>query len=471
MQQMVQGLQEDMKGLKKQLKERQQSNVDGGSDSGHHSRGRRRSRGPPSIHRHGRRGSSRSPSEVVSDHDSQSGRSSSSDFETAGLKGSRRKAKRYRDSRINTLPSPPPLPAMGAVPGGYYPYHLIPYGAYGYMHPPAQSCYNGGPPSRGATEAYPSLYKGTVYGGRGSEVSGRECEEHRAQRHRGCSGSDLSHSRDHCFWDGNARGEWAPGGVGRGGALHESNGDWSDGEAAATAAVSRSLDTESVVVDGKSERGDEQGVRSGDERGEGATSLRSDEEDHGAETASSRKRKAEKRAARSESSLGASGPRHSKRRRHHSEGSHYRFPPAGFAFPPFMGASHYPFAFMQPPPGGPGSGYPHVFPYHVPSDPRTIYDGHFPKAPGFGDGHPYAAAAAPSYEDRHGSRRRPARLSVSEGVGDDRRRSTPKTSSVGGGSEVECGRSSSRMSVERKSRSRSRSFSPSESGVESESEM
>lgn len=458
---MVQGLQEDMKGLKNQLKERQRSNVDGGSDGGHHSRGRRISRGLLSVHRHGRRGApSSSPSEADSDRDSQSSRSSSSDFETKGLQGSKRKAKRYRDSRTNALPSPPPLPTMGAVPGGYYPYHLIPPGAYGYMHPPAQSYYNGGPPSHGATEVYPSLYKGTVYGGRGSEVAGRECEGHRSQRHRRCSGSDLSHSKDHRFWDGKARGGFAPGGVERGGAFHNSTGDWSDSgtaAAAATAAVSRSLGMESVVADGKRERRDE--------RGEGATSPRGDGEDHGPETASIRRRKAEKRAARSGSSPGASGPRHSKRRRRHSEGSQYRFPPAGFAFPPLMGASHHPFAFTPPPPGGPGGGYPHVFPYHVPSDPRTIYDGHFPKAPGWGDGHPYAAAAAPSYEDRHGSRRRPARLSVPEDVGDDRRRSTPTTSSVGGGSEVECGRSSSRRSVERKSRS----CSPSES--ESESEM
>lgn len=470
MQQMVQGLQEDMKGLKTQLKKRQRSDVDRGSVSRHHSRGRRTSRGPPSVHRHGRRCLSSSPSEVDSDHDSQSDRSSSSNFKTTGPKRSKRKAKRYRDSRSDTLPPPPQAPAMGAIPGGYYPYNLLPHGPYAYMYPPPQSCYNGGLPSHGATEAYPSLYKGTVCGGRASEVAGREWEGHRSQR-QWRSGSELIHSSDHRFWDGKVRGGWVPGEVGRGGALHDSNGDWSDGGAAAAASASRNLGVERVVADGKLERGDEQGVRSGgDERGEGATSPRGDGEGHGAETASSRKRKSEKKGEKSGISSGASGPRDSKRWRRHREGSDYRCPPAGFAFPPPMGASHHPFAFAPPPLGGPGGGYPHMFPYQVPSDPRTMYDGHFPEAPGWGDGHPYTAASAPthpSYDDRHGSRRRLAHLSVPEDVGDDRRRSTPMASSVGGGSEVERGRSSSGRSVENKSRSRS----PSESGGQSGSEM
>lgn len=141
---MVQGLQEEMEGVKTQLKRRRSSLAEGdGSGSAKYPKARRGSKGSPLQARGEKRGPSSSPpSALDSDHDDlRSDEWSSSDDEAR-----RREVGRgYRDARHHHRRLS--APARGRMERGYYPYGGPP-GVYPYaaplFYPPVYPGFGGG---------------------------------------------------------------------------------------------------------------------------------------------------------------------------------------------------------------------------------------------------------------------------------------------------------------------------------------
>ena len=143
---MVEGLQEEMKGVKTQLKRRRSSPAEGeGSGSTRHPKARRDSKASPLRPRPEKGGPSSSPpSALDSDHDDLGSEewSSSDDGSTrrAGGKG-------YRDAHRGQRRLSAPASGSGAMEQGFYPYGG-PQGGYPYaapmFYPPVYPGYGGG---------------------------------------------------------------------------------------------------------------------------------------------------------------------------------------------------------------------------------------------------------------------------------------------------------------------------------------
>ena len=451
--QMVQGLHEEMQGLKAQLK-RRRSSVEGvvsgrrlgGGGSGRHSRECRASRS--------RRSRSSSPSGAGSDHDSRSGEWSSSGDETAGREGTRS----IEDVHRSKAPV-----AMGTVHhGGYYPYHPPPpRAAYPYMpSPPGYYCY-GGPPPPGAAPAYPVPFPGIVHARREREGVGSGWQGHRgrSEKRRRSSGSEYSRrDNNRRSWDEERHESSSTRGVGgRSSEIHDSNEYSSGGVTAVNLAPNRGCAAEPAVervaADGNGNRGGESEAGRGRGRSRG------------------------KRGAGS-ARLSGAGPRESKRHRH-SDGDNgrKRYPRDGgyragggisprldgIAYPPAIGAGlGNPMISSAPPPplAGAGGGYAHASPYQFPPDPQAVYHEQFSHGPGWG-GNPYVTTVHPhleprSYEGDYDSRRRYYRMPFPEGASARSERSMPRADDRGGGDQVG-------LSLQRDTNSRSRSRSHSRS--------
>lgn len=142
---MVQGLQEEMEGVKSQLKRRRSSPAEReGSGNTRHPKARRGSKGSPLRPRPEKRGPSTSPvSALDSDHDDLgSDEWSSSDDESRTRGGGRG----YRDAHRSHRRLSAPARGHGAMEQGFYPYGC-PQGVYPYaapmFYPPVHQGYGG----------------------------------------------------------------------------------------------------------------------------------------------------------------------------------------------------------------------------------------------------------------------------------------------------------------------------------------